>query len=174
MANDNFKSVDISDARTDSPPSYSGPSAYTILTGPTNEVDLEEPPPVTQTAEYRALHRRYCHAKAFLALIMPLFLFSVAYMMYNLYDNARRGEVTSCSNTTVVNGNTTHTMFPRATANRRCLAGYTEQELVLESLLLADNYGNKARTWMSPCSEVDGINYPSDAVAEFDYVVLRS
>lgn len=160
---------------TDPPPSYSGPSSYSILNGPTTSLDVEERLPITQTPEYLSLLNRLRLSIFFSSILLGLLVFSVAFAFYTNFENRRlRSEIEACDQEVVVNATTLLHSRDTELSGRMCFTGYTPAELVLEAALMQQKYDHKDRLWTMPCSETGAFKYPEDVVAEFSYVVLKT
>ena len=179
MSSQSTKPADTTRAFTDPPPSYSDPSSYSILNGPTTHLDIEERLPIAQTPEYLALLNRLRLSMFLGTILLGLLVFSTVFAFYADFENDRlRNESKTCEHgvaDVADTANTTTVLQARASelGGRMCIIGYTLAELVLEAALMQQRYDNKGRLWTMPCSDTGAFKYPEDVVAEFSYVVLE-
>lgn len=187
MDNAKVESGDIANCPGDQPCSSLIRSLHTFLRGLIDRIHFNTPAANTQPAMVRVratFFRIMVFTWVILCALVFLLIASVAihavsnnrlHKQLDWYENALARCLTAADNHTTASNDTTASLLTReAAANRRCLTGYTAQELVLESELMAEKYGHKARIYMSSCSDVSDLGYPSNVVAEYNYVVFGS
>jgi len=145
MSCHNVKSGDIADAR-ESPPPYhhTGLSTYAILNGPVNPADPEDSPPVLDTHAYCALQHQNRKLELITFILFCILLILLGGLFYAGSEVKRLGSELDSCHTNNIHGNES-SLQRRASARRRCISGYTADELELEFQLMQTKYDHKAR-----------------------------
>jgi hypothetical protein len=172
------KSAGVNDVPSDPPPYTNTPSAYSILTGPTTQLDLEDRIHATQTPEYLALAKRLRFNKAILWIVFTLLIFATACACFAEFRYRQLlGEPDTCdtksANRDEAMDKGTNIVAKEMAGERMCITGYTESQMKLEVTLMAEKYGYKEKIWTKACPNTGAFAYPGDIYAEYVFVVLK-